>query len=70
MEHFTRDTYIIKPEGLAKLYLYKDDSSSIPSKSMNVFYNEKMEINRDISILAIKAYNNMFMDEPFEVVEP
>lgn len=69
MEHLTRDTYILKPEGLAKLYLFKDDSGSIPSKSMNVFYNEKMEINRDISILAIKAYNNMFMDEPFEVVD-
>ncbi|MHA1472737.1 MAG: tRNA (guanine(10)-N(2))-dimethyltransferase [Promethearchaeota archaeon] len=69
MEHLTRDTYILKPEGLVKFYLYKDDSSSIPSKSMNVFYNEKMEINRDISILAIKAYNNMFMDEPFEVVD-
>ena len=44
MEHLTRDTYILKPEGLAKLYLYKDDSDSIPSKSMNVFYKDRKSV--------------------------
>jgi len=67
--HLKRNNFILKQEGLAKLYLYKDDSVSIPSKSMNVFYNEKMEINRDISILAIKAYNNIFNQESLEIVD-
>ncbi|MBY9020011.1 MAG: tRNA (guanine(10)-N(2))-dimethyltransferase [Candidatus Lokiarchaeota archaeon] len=66
---FKRNSFTLKQEGLAKLYLYKEDSASIPSKSMNVFYNEKMEINRDISILAIKAYNNIFNQEPLEIVD-
>ncbi len=67
--HLIRNSFILKQEGLAKLYLYKDDSVSIPSKSMNVFYNEKMEINRDISILAINAYNNLFNQESLEIVD-
>ncbi|MBY9014144.1 MAG: tRNA (guanine(10)-N(2))-dimethyltransferase [Candidatus Lokiarchaeota archaeon] len=64
-----RNNFILKQEGLAKLYLYKDDSVIIPSKSMKVFYNEKMEINRDISLLAIKAYNNIINQESLEIVD-
>ncbi|MBY9008836.1 MAG: tRNA (guanine(10)-N(2))-dimethyltransferase [Candidatus Lokiarchaeota archaeon] len=66
---FKRNSITLKQEGLAKLYLYKDDSASIPSKSMKVFYNEKMEINRDISLLAIKAYNNIINRESLEIVD-
>jgi tRNA (guanine26-N2/guanine27-N2)-dimethyltransferase len=54
------DTLIIRKEGLAKFYIFQRDHDSIPSKSMNVFYNKKMEINRDISSLAIKAYNKLY----------
>ncbi len=56
----TSDNLIIKKEGLAELYIFKTDDDSIPSKSMNVFYNKKMEINRDISSLAINAYKKLY----------
>ena len=42
------ENLIIKKEGLAHFYLYETDIDAIPSKSMNVFYNKKMIINRDI----------------------
>ena len=56
----TSDNFIIKKEGLAEFYIFEMDDDSIPSKSMSVFYNKKMEINRDISSLAIKAYNTLY----------
>jgi len=58
----------IKKEGLAKFYLYKTDIEAIPSKSMNVFYNKKMIINRDISSLAINAYNQLY-DQDLRIVD-
>jgi len=54
------DNFVIRKEGLAEFYIFERDGDSIPSKSMNVFYNKKMEINRDISSLAIKAYNKLY----------
>ncbi|GAH06047.1 unnamed protein product, partial [marine sediment metagenome] len=36
-------------EGNAEFYIHTTDKDSIPSKSMIVFYNQKMEINRDVS---------------------
>ncbi|MBN1802914.1 MAG: tRNA (guanine(10)-N(2))-dimethyltransferase [Candidatus Lokiarchaeota archaeon] len=53
----------IKTEGKAKFYMYEADENQIPSKSMKVFYNEKMIINRDITTLAINAYNRTFAKE-------
>ena len=46
----------IQEAGL-KFLINAADKNSIPSKSMAVFYNKKMEINRDITNLAIMAYN-------------
>ena len=51
------DDLILKNEGLATFYIFNTDKNSIPSKSMNVFYNQKMSLNRDITNLAISAYN-------------
>ncbi|MFX1574003.1 MAG: tRNA (guanine(10)-N(2))-dimethyltransferase [Promethearchaeota archaeon] len=60
---------IIKREGLANFYIYNIDNSLIPSKSMNVFYNEKMVINRDITNLAINAYNKLYNPVLISIVD-
>ena len=44
----SKSKYITKQEGSVKFFLHEIDNDSIPSKSMNVFYNRRMEINRDI----------------------
>jgi tRNA (guanine26-N2/guanine27-N2)-dimethyltransferase len=59
---------IIKEAGL-KFYINAVDKNSIPSKSMAVFYNKKMEINRDITNLAIIAYNKIINSDPLIVVD-
>ena len=59
---------IIK-EGKAKFYIHTTDRDSIPSKSMAVFYNKKMEINRDITILAINAYNRIYKTDSLKIID-
>jgi tRNA (guanine26-N2/guanine27-N2)-dimethyltransferase len=61
--------YITNHEGSVKFLLHEMDDSAIPSKSMNVFYNKRMEINRDISILALMAYSQLFNQESLVVVD-
>jgi tRNA (guanine26-N2/guanine27-N2)-dimethyltransferase len=51
---------IKKREASVEFFIYKQDSVQIPSKSMNVFYNEKMILNRDITSLAVGAYKNLY----------
>ncbi|MFX1311695.1 MAG: tRNA (guanine(10)-N(2))-dimethyltransferase [Promethearchaeota archaeon] len=60
---------IIKKEGLVDFYIHNVDNSSIPSKSMNVFYNKKMVINRDITNLVITAYSNLYNKNSIIVVD-
>jgi tRNA (guanine26-N2/guanine27-N2)-dimethyltransferase len=50
---------IIK-EGLAKIKIYTEDTEKIPSKSMNVFYNPRMKINRSITNLAIETFHKIY----------
>lgn len=50
-------------EGLAEFYLFKSDEDALPSKSMLVFYNKKMILNRDISSLAIKAFYQLYKQD-------
>ncbi|MFX1375021.1 MAG: tRNA (guanine(10)-N(2))-dimethyltransferase [Promethearchaeota archaeon] len=59
---------IIK-EGSVKFFIHITDEKSIPSKSMNVFYNRKMEINRDITNLAIIAYNRLINQKPLIIID-
>ena len=59
---------IIK-EGSANFFVYRADLKAIPSKSMKVFYNKKMEINRDVSCLAINAYTNLYKQENLIIVD-
>ncbi|MHA1293710.1 MAG: tRNA (guanine(10)-N(2))-dimethyltransferase [Promethearchaeota archaeon] len=56
-------------EGSAEFYVHAVDKDSIPSKSMNVFYNKKMEINRDISSLAIIAYKKLYNQKELIIVD-
>ncbi|MFX1394943.1 MAG: tRNA (guanine(10)-N(2))-dimethyltransferase [Promethearchaeota archaeon] len=68
-DKFLKNDYVIIKEGFADFYVHSDDISSIPSKSMKVFYNKKMEINRDASCLAINAYNNLFNQNNLIIVD-
>lgn len=56
-------------EGLVDFYIYNSDQGSIPSKSMNVFYNKKMEINRDITTLAINAYSDLYDQKNLIIID-
>ncbi len=68
-QDFGKNKYITKQEGSVKFLLHEIDNDIIPSKSMNVFYNKRMEINRDISILAIIAYSKIINQESLVVVD-
>ncbi|MFX1456096.1 MAG: tRNA (guanine(10)-N(2))-dimethyltransferase [Promethearchaeota archaeon] len=56
-------------EGSASFYVYEIDKDAIPSKSMNVFYNRKMEINRDISNLAVTSYNKIYNKNSLIIID-
>lgn len=58
----------IQEAGL-KFFINVADENSIPSKSMAVFYNKKMEINRDITSLAVNAYNSIINQDPLTIVD-
>jgi len=68
-QHSGKSKYIAKQEGSVKFFIHEIDNDTIPSKSMNVFYNQRMEINRDISVLAIIAYNNIINQDSLVVVD-
>jgi tRNA (guanine26-N2/guanine27-N2)-dimethyltransferase len=70
--HFNQnlDKQVIrKSEGNAQFYIYMDDEKIVPSKAMNVFYNEKMVINRDLSSLAILSYDKLFNKNFLRIVD-
>lgn len=69
MKNKVENNFSIINEGSAKIYIHSTDLNSIPSKSMTVFFNNKMEINRDVSNLAILAYNNLFNKNPLIIVD-
>ncbi|KKN16680.1 hypothetical protein LCGC14_0973430 [marine sediment metagenome] len=56
-------------EGSTEFYIHSIDKNSVPSKAMAVFYNQKMEINRDISNLAILAYNKLINQDSLVIVD-
>jgi len=67
--HLSKNRYITKQEGSVEFLLHEGDNDTIPSKSMNVFYNKRMEINRDISILANIAYYKLFSQDSLVVID-
>ncbi len=57
-------------ENSVEFYIYQKDLGNIPSKSMQVFYNKTMELNRDVTSLAINTYANFYAeDEKVSVIE-
>ncbi|MHA2280556.1 MAG: tRNA (guanine(10)-N(2))-dimethyltransferase [Promethearchaeota archaeon] len=68
-EELMNSTLITIKEGSVEFYIHKVDNGSIPSKSMAVFYNRKMEINRDISNLAICSFNRIYNENPLVVMD-
>ena len=64
-----KENLIKKKEDSVQFYIYKEDGQNIPSKSMNVFYNKSMELNRDLSNLALKSYDLLFAKKPLIVVD-
>ncbi|MFW9999477.1 MAG: tRNA (guanine(10)-N(2))-dimethyltransferase [Candidatus Hodarchaeota archaeon] len=62
------DLTLIK-EGSVEFFIHNVDKDLVPSKSMNVFYNKRMEINRDISTLAINAYRDLFKQDQLIIVD-
>ncbi len=64
-----QNTYKKVQEGKALFFIHEQDFQSIPSKSMQVFYNKKMDINRDITSLAINAFSILENSSLF-VVDP
>ncbi len=60
---------ILIKEGPAEIYVHFADKDLIPSKSMNVFYNKKMEINRDITNLAIIAYTKLYHQDSLIILD-
>jgi tRNA (guanine26-N2/guanine27-N2)-dimethyltransferase len=60
---------IKKKEDSVQFYIYKEDAQNIPSKSMNVFYNKSMELNRDLSNLALKSYDLLYAKKPLIVID-
>ena len=69
MKNKIENNLSIVNEGSAKIYIPSADLNSIPSKSMTVFFNNKMEINRDVSNLAILAYNNLVNKNSLIIVD-
>ena len=62
------DLRILK-EGSADFYIPAVDDQSIPSKSMEVFYNKIMELNRDVTNSAINAYFKLFNQKGLVIVD-
>ena len=68
-ESFLDNDLTIVKESTSDFYVHSTDLNVIPSKSMRVFYNPKMEINRDISILGISAYSDLFNQDELIIVD-
>ncbi|MFX1570350.1 MAG: tRNA (guanine(10)-N(2))-dimethyltransferase [Promethearchaeota archaeon] len=62
------DLKLVK-EASTEFYIHKKDTNLTPSKSMKVFYNKRMIINRDISSLAINAYSTLFNQNEIVIVD-
>ncbi len=69
MKNTMENNFSIINEGSAKIYIPSTNLNSIPSKSMTVFFNSKMEINRDVSNLSILAYNSLINMDSLIIVD-
>ena len=65
-KNLLKNDFTLIKEGSADFFIHIAD---IPSKSMKVFYNKKMEINRDVSCLAVNAYRRLFSQKNLVIVD-
>ena len=70
MKNIEKFNFSIINEGATKIYIHNIDKNAVPSKSMTVFYNSRMEINRDITNLSILVYNKLFNKNSLGIVDP
>jgi len=70
MKNIEKFNFSIINEGSTKIYIHNIDKNAVPSKSMTVFYNSRMEINRDITNLSILVYNKLFNKNSLGIVDP
>lgn len=57
-------------EGLETFLVPDSNHQKIPRRSDEVFYNAHQEINRDISVLVLRAYGNIYEKKNITVGEP
>ncbi|MFX1400002.1 MAG: tRNA (guanine(10)-N(2))-dimethyltransferase [Promethearchaeota archaeon] len=60
---------LLQKEGSVEFFIHQSDIGEIPSKSMSVFYNKDMEINRDITISSVVTYKKLYNVEPLIIVD-
>ncbi|MEJ2296705.1 MAG: hypothetical protein P8Y23_18305 [Candidatus Lokiarchaeota archaeon] len=65
----TDNRLVKKKESSVEFFIYAQDSNMVPSKAMNVFYNEKMILNRDLTNLAIHAYKKLYNAKNFDFID-
>ncbi len=63
-----KDVILVK-EGAAEFYQWKNEETEIPTKAMPVFYNNKMELNRDATNLAVLAYQSIYNQKELVIVD-
>jgi tRNA (guanine26-N2/guanine27-N2)-dimethyltransferase len=69
LDNMKENTLIKRKEASVEFYIYAQDYNRIPTKSMNVFYNEKMILNRDLTSLAIGVYKNLYKITNFDFID-
>jgi len=61
--------FLLQKEGSVEFFIHQSDKGKIPSKSMNVFYNKDMEINRDITMSCVIAYKELYNPTSLIIVD-
>ncbi len=67
--HSSDYTKKVIQEGRAKIWVYESEGSSVPTKKMPVFYNPRMVINRNFSMLVVQAFQNE-IGHPILIADP
>ncbi len=56
-------------EGRAKIMVYESESGAVPTKRMPVFYNPRMVMNRNFSVLVVQAFQTE-VGHPLIICDP
>ncbi len=71
MPHVHSSDYAQKviQEGRAKIRVYEGESGTVPTKKMPVFYNPRMIMNRNFSVLVVQAFQKE-AGQPLVICDP